>query len=544
VQKNTKLFYYERESSAGGTPKGFIDLLDEELQVIGDEVFDKSGFGFVLRVPGRDYRLVAETGDQRQYWVRGIRAYQKQVSEQGPLVLDDAAALRTFDVANNSIGAVQLQQKRVPAGPDSGALRPHLVKLRRGSLNAHILPGFGDGGMATANGNGGDDVDESGGQGLSVEPMPGECMQWSIKGVVHEVNGVSTEGALCLSNYRLIFVPASPNEDGVEVPLMCVRKSRRTFASNQPHKVKTSDRRVSLYCSDFRTLRFVFKPHTHGRRLFSEQLAMHSPASLLGVFAFALRAAEERAGARHAVDGWSIYDARREFERFGIGTGALLNWRLTEANVDHALCRSYPELLAVPSALSDAELAEVASFRSRGRVPALTWVHPHTHAALSRCSQPRVGIKRNTCAADERLIQLMSSLNGVLIVADARPRAAAVANTARGAGFESASAYKTIKMKFLNIENIHAMRKAGAALHEHAQLGSSDDGFFSTISTWINHIKLILYGAVKIASFLDTGQSVLIHCSDGMLSETKTTVARRKKKSKRERERERERERN
>ena len=41
----------------------------------------------------------------------------------------------------------------------------------------------------------------------------------------------------------------------------------------------------------------------------------------------------------------------------------------------------------VPSVISDDDLISIAKFRSKGRVPAVVWVHPHNHASLTRCSQ-------------------------------------------------------------------------------------------------------------------------------------------------------------
>ena len=44
------------------------------------------------------------------------------------------------------------------------------------------------------------------------------------------------------------------------------------------------------------------------------------------------------------------------------------------------------------------------------------------------------------------------------MVIDARAKVAAVANAARGGGLESSEFYHNMKINFMNIENIHAMR--------------------------------------------------------------------------------------
>jgi hypothetical protein len=79
-------------------------------------------------------------------------------------------------------------------------------------------------------------------------------------------------------------------------------------------------------------------------------------------------------------------------------------WRVSKVNVSFALCSSYPPLLIVPNEISDENLQLAATERSINRVPALTWIHPITGAALSRASQPVVGINVAACPYDEQLL--------------------------------------------------------------------------------------------------------------------------------------------
>ena len=46
---------------------------------------------------------------------------------------------------------------------------------------------------------------------------------------------------------------------------------------------------------------------------------------------------------------------------------------------------------------------------------------------------------------------------------------------------------------------------------------SSDENWFSSLqdSHWLEYIKLMLEGTIKIIQLMDTGSSILIHCSDG-----------------------------
>lgn len=59
-------------------------------------------------------------------------------------------------------------------------------------------------------------------------------------------------------------------------------------------------------------------------------------------------------------------------------------WRISSANRHYNLCPSYPQLLVVPSAISDTHLTLSSKQRSSHRIPALTWIHPDNGAALCR----------------------------------------------------------------------------------------------------------------------------------------------------------------
>ncbi|VDN22642.1 unnamed protein product [Gongylonema pulchrum] len=77
------------------------------------------------------------------------------------------------------------------------------------------------------------------------------------------------------------------------------------------------------------------------------------------------------------IDGWNIFDTIREFNR----------------------------MLAVPAtAIVEGEdfLQKVGEFRSKQRIPVLSWLHPITQASITRSSQPMVGVTSRKSAEDER----------------------------------------------------------------------------------------------------------------------------------------------
>ena len=90
------------------------------------------------------------------------------------------------------------------------------------------------------------------------------------------------------------------------------------------------------------------------------------------------------------------------------------SWRITRTNEKYELCDTYPRILAVPATVSDNELKEVAKFRSRNRLPVLSWMHPDSLATLCRCAQPLVSMSNNRSEADEKYIQTVSDFAIIL----------------------------------------------------------------------------------------------------------------------------------
>ena len=60
------------------------------------------------------------------------------------------------------------------------------------------------------------------------------------------------------------------------------------------------------------------------------------------------------------------------------------SFRISTANSNYNLCRSYPALLVVPTHLSDDSLRRVSRCYRHGRLPVVTWRHPRTKGLLLR----------------------------------------------------------------------------------------------------------------------------------------------------------------
>jgi myotubularin-related protein 1/2 len=209
-------------------------------------------------------------------------------------------------------------------------------------------------------------------------------------------------------------------------------------------------RSVEIFCHYIRTVRLSFSQQSpRADEEFVENLKVVFPASLKGVFAFTYK--KMIGDIAEQEDGWNIYSLREEYKRIRApSTG----WRFTDLNRDYKYCKTYPQELIVPADITDEILKEVFQFRKMGRIPALTWKHPKNYACIIRCGQPQVGLSNERCEEDELLCaKALAATVGsdTLYLMDARPKVNAMANQAKGSGYENMQVYRNTKIKFLSI---------------------------------------------------------------------------------------------
>lgn len=187
---------------------------------------------------------------------------------------------------------------------------------------------------------------------------------------------------------------------------------------------------------------------------------------------------------------------------------------VSDWNKTFRLCDTYPSTFVVPSCVDERVLESIAQFRSRNRFPVLSWINEN-NVPLMRSSQPLCGMLGRRNQIDENYLRDIAEMNSKsadgfksLFIVDARPFKNALANCTSGGGYENEKYYTSCKVVFIGIENIHTMRDS---------LGTSNEHFVSSLenSKWLEHIKLILDGALFIVDKINSGHSVLVHCSDG-----------------------------
>ncbi|CAH8518225.1 unnamed protein product [Heterobilharzia americana] len=216
-------------------------------------------------------------------------------------------------------------------------------------------------------------------------------------------------------------------------------------------------------------------------------------------------------------EGWSMFSLESQYNRFGLPNSF---WTLSNVNKNFEVCSTYPSLLCVPNMISKNILYGSSRFRSRGRFPVLTYLHPNGKSALCRSSQPLAGFSSKS-TEDQVLFEAIRNSNpesSILYVVDTRPAINALTNRAQGKGYEDTNIYRNIIIQFFDIENIHVVRSSLEKLLkvccnptitlEHFTSGLDKSG-------WLKHLHAILEAAYFVAKRLDEGNSVLVHCSDG-----------------------------
>ncbi|KAI6379151.1 hypothetical protein MCOR25_002129 [Pyricularia grisea] len=347
----------------------------------------------------------------------------------------------------------------------------------------------------------------------------------TIEGVHAITGGTATLGILKLTDYHIIFCvppPAGspsntrPRENFISYPIL----NHCAFRPTPPSSGIPSS--IRLRCRDFSYVTFNIPDDKTAREAFDFiKTRTCKLGSIEKLYAFTYQPTRPERG----LNGWALYDARDEFRRQGVSAKAKdLGWRISDINKDYVFSPTYPSVLVVPTSISDNVLKYAANHRSRARIPTLTYLHPVNNCAITRSSQPCVGLRGNRSIQDERLVgacfsaaiadsgaggsfdsspstsqtdspvvsvpepgltetdrhedavvggpgttfefdektgkRVIYGATRQNLIVDARPAINSYAMQAIGLGSENMDYYKFAKKVFLNIDNIHVMRAA------------------------------------------------------------------------------------
>ncbi|XP_030194553.1 myotubularin-related protein 1a isoform X1 [Gadus morhua] len=343
-----------------------------------------------------------------------------------------------------------------------------------------------------------------------VALVTGESVQLRAQDVMYicPFSGLVT-GMLTLTDYKLYF-NSLEREPPFFLDVNLGAISRLETINVQSHG--EDSRGLELVCKDMRSLRFAYKKEADQPELV-DLLARYAFPLCKGLALFAFQYQED-----FPVNGWTVYDPVMEYKRQGLPNES---WALSRVNSSYQLCDTYPSLLVVPTCIPEDDLRRVAAFRAKHRIPVLSWIHPESQATIVRCGQPLVGPHDRRCKEDERLLQTVMDANAQshkLLIFDARQSSVADTNKAKDGGYESESFYPNVELSFLEIPNIHVMRESLRKLKEVVYPTIDEASWHSSVhqTHWLEYIRLLLTGAVRIADRLESGKtSVVVHCSDG-----------------------------
>ncbi|XP_058906969.1 myotubularin-related protein 8 isoform X1 [Kogia breviceps] len=270
-----------------------------------------------------------------------------------------------------------------------------------------------------------------------------------------------------------------------------------------------------LHCKNFRVAHFVLESDVVCHEVYISLLKLSQPALHEDLYAFSYN---PKSSKEMRENGWKLIDPISDFGRMGLPNRY---WTITDANRNYEICSTYPPEIVVPKSVTLGTVVGSSKFRSKERVPVLSYLYKENNAAICRCSQPLSGFYTR-CIDDELLLEAISQTNPgsqFMYVVDTRPKLNAMANRAAGKGYENEDNYANIRFRFMGIENIHVMRSSLQKLLEVCELKSPTmSEFLSGLesSGWLRHIKAIMDAGIFIAKAVKVEKTnVLVHCSDG-----------------------------
>ncbi|NXX98810.1 MTMR8 protein, partial [Centropus bengalensis] len=331
----------------------------------------------------------------------------------------------------------------------------------------------------------------------------------NVKLLDRYANRKAANGTLYLTATHLIYVDASAE----------VRKEtwilHHHIAAVEKLPLTTAGYPLLIHCKNFLVAHFVIGQERDCHDVYTSLLKLSQPVKAEELYAFSYN---PKTSKESRELGWKVIDVKVDYQRMGIPNG---HWEITDVNKDYEVCNTYPPEIVVPRAANKAVVIGSARFRSRGRIPVLSYLYKENNASICRCSQPLSGFSAR-CLEDEQMLQAIREANPgspFMYVVDTRPKLNAMANRAAGKGYENEDNYDNIRFKFIGIENIHVMRSSLQKLLEVCETKSpSMSDFLAGLenSGWLRHIKAVMDAGVFLAKAVkEEKASVLVHCSDG-----------------------------
>jgi hypothetical protein len=194
--------------------------------------------------------------------------------------------------------------------------------------------------------------------------------------------GTST---LLLTPYHLTITDASQNQV-LEIATSTIKSVDKKFQT-----VDTREIPIYLQTSTFVFVKLFIRHEVDAETLYSALVKIVNIETVDELYAFHYCPDVDQGEARR-----EIYDVELEFARQGLTS----LWRVSRINEDYAFCASClcfgvlisldPKLFIVPEKISDTVLKHIGGFRSKSRIPVLSYIHSSNGSSITRSSQPMV----------------------------------------------------------------------------------------------------------------------------------------------------------
>ena len=227
-------------------------------------------------------------------------------------------------------------------------------------------------------------------------------------------------GVLVLTDFRLIFKMENElylnhnySEDYFKIPLFLISKLEKV----QDKKMSFNAIPIEITLKDTRVIKF----HLYDLQRFYYNLSdLTNPVDYKQFYDFPKKYNKIRFQGKNITNGWKIYDPIIEFSRQGVTEDNDLGLRYCYINKNFQICSTYPEFLIEPKDISDEELKQSSSYRTKGRIPIFSYYYKgddntglKVTPSIWRSAQNKRGLVGNkSCAADVNLLNSISKLGG------------------------------------------------------------------------------------------------------------------------------------
>ncbi|KAL2304529.1 hypothetical protein Nmel_013283 [Mimus melanotis] len=228
----------------------------------------------------------------------------------------------------------------------------------------------------------------------------------NVKLLDRYANRKAASGTLYLTATHLIYVDAS-----AEI-------LHHHISSVEKLPLTTAGYPLLIHCKNFHVAHFVIGQERDCHDVFTSLLKLSQPVKPEELYAFSYN---PKMSKESREMGWKLIDLRLDYQRMGIPN---TSWEITDINKDYEVCSTYPPEIVVPRAATRAVVMGSSRFRSRGRIPVLSYLYKENNAALCRCSQPLAGFSAR-CLEDEQMLQAIREANPgcpFMYVVDTRPK--------------------------------------------------------------------------------------------------------------------------